>query len=443
MTQGSPPDHGYPVGEPDSDAITVWREAQSQRLIRFIQVDMWLTLSSSVYVLIIYWFFVRRGYLLATVGVVVTSGAVMYVALVAARRRATDAAVACLAAANWFAVVAAVVLAAPVWPILVLAAVLPVTVAASYVGAEHFRWYLLGSVVIAGASTVLGLFTDATSMAEEVPGWAIDSVLSVFVPLLTAMVGLLALQNFTQIRATFADLADTHSRLQVQSDALVASRTRMVAATDRERRRIERDLHDGTQQQFVAMGLKLGAIKRAIDIDSDRAKGLIDDLRSELKDAQAQLRDLTLGIYPPTLTQHGLTAALERAVDQVSSPMVTAIDDVGRFDPAIEASVYFICVEALHNADKHAGADATVTLSLRCDDRSGLRLEVVDDGAGYDPLTIDHRSGTQNMEDRIAAVNGTLSVTSSPGHGTSVVGQIPIETTDLRGSSVEPTRPAL
>ncbi len=407
------------------DVLAVWQSVQQQRLVAFIRADAILTFTSGFYVLGIYWFAARQGYLLATFVATLLCSSVMYWSLQAARRDEVATAVARLAAANWAMVLVGTMLAAPVWPVLVLASLLPMTAAASYVDQKQFRWYLLGSVLVAAACTLIGLFTTPTSIADDVPPWTIDSVLTIFVPLLTAMVGLLALQNFSRTRLTISNLVEARNRLQTQSDALAASRTRMVTATDNERRRIERDLHDGTQQHFVSMLLKTGAINRVVGSDPERATALIGELRQELKAAQTELREFTLAVYPPSLTQHGLAAALSRAVDRVRLHTVTDIDEVGRFDPAIEATVYFICLEALQNADKHAGRSATVHLSLKRP-ADGLHFEVRDDGVGFILDQVENRSGTQNMADRIAAVHGTLAITASPGQGTTVVGHIPI-----------------
>lgn len=402
-----------------------WREVQRQRLVSFIRADAFLTLTSGYYVLAIYWFAARQGYLLATFVATQICAGLMYWALQAAGRDEVEAAVARLAGANWAMILIGVTLAAPVWPVLVLASLLPMTAAASYVEQRQFRWYLLGSVSVAAACTLIGLFTTPTTIADDVPAWTIDSVLTIFVPLLTALVGLLALQNFARTRATMSSLVEAHDHLQIQAADMVASRIRMVAATDDERRRIERDLHDSTQQHFVSMLLKTGAIKRVMARDTAKADALIAELRDELKAAQTELREVTLGIYPPSLTQHGLGPALRRAVDRVQLPTVTDIDDVDRFDPSIEATVYFICVEALQNADKHAGRDASVqvALSQREDE---LRFEVVDTGVGFDPDEVDRRGGTQNMVDRIATIDGTLTVESNPGGGTRVSGRVPV-----------------
>jgi signal transduction histidine kinase len=412
------------VERPAPDVLGEWQEEQRRRLVSFVRADTILTFSSGYYVLGIYWFAARQGYLLAAFVATQFCAAAMYWALQAARRDEPETAVARLAAANWAMILVGTLLAAPVWPVLILASLFPMTAAASYVEQRQFRWYLLGSVAVGAVCTLVGLFTSPTSIVDDVPPWTIDSVLIIFVPLLIVMVGLLAVQNFTRTRLTITNLVEAHDRMQEQSDQLLASRARMVAATDDERRRIERDLHDGTQQHFVSMLLKTGAINRVVADDPERATALLDELRHELKDAQAELRGFTLGIYPPSLTQHGLAAALGRAVDRIDRHVVVEIDEIGRFDPAVEATVYFICMEAMQNADKHAGPVATIRLLLS---REGddLRFEVADDGLGFDIDRVTRRSGVQNMEDRIAAAQGTLTITSSPRTGTSVIGNIP------------------
>ncbi len=136
-----------------------------------------------------------------------------------------------------------------------------------------------------------------------------------------------------------------------------------MAAADAERRRIERDLHDGAQQHLVALEANLGAVRALIDSDP-RGKAILGELRAAVQEAMQDFRDLAHGIYPPLLQDRGLSEALANAARRASIPRLEA-ETRGRYDPEIEATVYFCCLEALQNAAKHAGEGARATIRLR------------------------------------------------------------------------------
>jgi signal transduction histidine kinase len=206
--------------------------------------------------------------------------------------------------------------------------------------------------------------------------------------------------------------------LRFRTEELRGSRERIVAAADEERRRVERDLHDGAQQRLVLIGLKLGMLER----EPARVE-LITEVRHELAEALEELRDLAHGIYPSLLENEGLPGALRDAAERAPIPTAFDSDGAGRYRPELEAAVYFCCLEALQNAAKHAGDDARATVRLAESDHT-LRFEVADDGIGHDgPLT---GTGIQNMRDRLGALGGLLTINSSPGAGTTVTGSIPV-----------------
>jgi signal transduction histidine kinase len=206
---------------------------------------------------------------------------------------------------------------------------------------------------------------------------------------------------------------------------LEASRARIVAAADAERRRMERDLHDGAQQHLVLLNLKLGQLGRMIESDPGAAAKLAAELRDDVGRAQAELRDLAHGIYPQALAQDGLRAALRETVARGPLRATLDCDGIGRYGPEVEAAVYFCCLEALQNAAKHAGDQAKATVSLTTGDDT-LCFEVADDGRGFDPQDAQTSAGLQNMRDRIGALGGTLEVHSAPGAGTTVTGTVPV-----------------
>lgn len=223
------------------------------------------------------------------------------------------------------------------------------------------------------------------------------------------------------LQATLADLRRTNADLQ-------ASRTRLVAASDATRRRIERDLHDGAQQHLVALAVGLRLVRDGLDGPDGGGAGagtteLLDELDRGVRDSIQALRDLAHGIYPPLLRDAGLGDALRAAAKR--SPLTVHVDagDVGRLPEQAEAAVYFCCLEALQNAAKHAPG-STVTITLRTEaDR--LVVRVADDGPGFDPARVAGGGGLQNMADRLGAIGGTIDLTSTPGEGTVLTGRVP------------------
>jgi signal transduction histidine kinase len=211
--------------------------------------------------------------------------------------------------------------------------------------------------------------------------------------------------------------------LRRQLEELERSRKRLVTAQDEERRRLERNLHDGAQQQLVAIGVRLRLADQMIDRDPAKAHEMLAEVQSESQEAIDALRDLARGIYPPVLADRGLVAALEGQARKSHVPVEIRGEGLGRFSQEVEAAAYFCVLEALQNVAKYAGASRAI-VSLEQED-GWIRFAVSDDGAGFDPSTEARGSGLQNMEDRLAALGGDLTLDSSPGAGTTVIGRIP------------------
>jgi signal transduction histidine kinase len=205
---------------------------------------------------------------------------------------------------------------------------------------------------------------------------------------------------------------------------LRASRQRLVAAQDEERRKLERNLHDGAQQQIVALSVKLRLLEQLIDRDGEKAKSIATALQTDLGGALEELRDLARGIYPPLLADKGLVAALESQARRSVVPVDVEGDGIGRYPREIEAAVYFSCLEALQNIGKYAQA-STVTLRLS-DGHGRLRFDVSDDGVGFEAGEATYGTGLQGIADRLSALGGEMHVRSGPGAGTSVTGELPI-----------------
>lgn len=205
-------------------------------------------------------------------------------------------------------------------------------------------------------------------------------------------------------------------------DELRASRSRIVEAVEHERRRLERDLHDGAQQRLVGVLMRLNVAREQVESD-DLARQL-DAIQTEALGALEELRALTHGIYPDVLHELGPAAAL-RALAR-SSPVPIEVTDEGirRSSDAIEAAIYFCAREAIQNTAKHAGRGATATVTLARRDRA-IEFTVSDDGAGMPPERHTSGTGITGMRDRIEAVGGHFEIAFAPGQGTSVHGAIP------------------
>jgi signal transduction histidine kinase len=211
--------------------------------------------------------------------------------------------------------------------------------------------------------------------------------------------------------------------LRATIDELRASRRRLVEAQDAERRKIERNLHDGAQQQLIALTIQLSLLEESAG-DPAAVRQLAPAVKDGLRAALNDLRDLARGIYPPLLADQGLVPALQAQARKASLPVEIDEDGIGRYPQDTEAAVYFCTLEALQNITKYAGA-SRATVSLACSD-SSLRFTVTDDGAGFDTASTRNGTGLQGMADRLAALGGALQVRSQPGRGTTVTGQLPV-----------------
>ncbi|HET7235022.1 MAG TPA: GAF domain-containing sensor histidine kinase, partial [Actinomycetota bacterium] len=206
-------------------------------------------------------------------------------------------------------------------------------------------------------------------------------------------------------------------------EELQESRRRIVAAQDERARKLERDLHDGAQQQLVALSVKLGLAETLATRDPEKARTVLAELRGDATDALDTLRDLARGIYPPLLADKGLGAALEAQARKSAVHVHVEAAGSGRYPQEVEAAVYFCVLEALQNMGKYADAtSARIGLAQR---DGHLMFEVVDDGVGFD-LTSAHGTGLTNMRDRVEAVGGTLRIASNLGEGTAIRGRIPV-----------------
>jgi signal transduction histidine kinase len=226
----------------------------------------------------------------------------------------------------------------------------------------------------------------------------------------------------SNVRLT-AELQARLDEIARRSQELKASRQRIVTTQDAERRRLERNIHDGAQQHLVALAVKLRLVRGMLAKDPDRAATMLGELRIEVDEAIETLSSLALGIYPPVLEEHGIAAAIESQARIGSILVAVVADGVDRQPIETEAAVYFCCLEAIQNAAKHAEA-ARIDVRLG-HEGANLTFEVRDDGIGFDTAAAGNGSGLQGMADRLSALGGSVTITSTPGSGTVVSGRVP------------------
>jgi len=254
---------------------------------------------------------------------------------------------------------------------------------------------------------------------QERPGLALTVVEERLFAGLAAQAGLVL-----RLVVVRAELEERHAELAARAEELKASRERLIETQDLERRRLERDIHDGAQQHLVALTLNLQLAQRVASHSPQRARRVLSEQAEAAHLAIETLSSLSRGIYPRTLAAEGLGPALRSALATSPIPVTVDTDGVGRLPASVEAALYFCCMEAVQNAAKHSGA-GHVAVHLN-GNSSGSQLTVTDDGTGF-PDASDHVPGVglTNMHDRMDAVGGAVSIDSLPARGTTVTAVVP------------------
>jgi signal transduction histidine kinase len=245
---------------------------------------------------------------------------------------------------------------------------------------------------------------------------------------LTPVEGRLAAQLAAQAGLVLHNAGLTE-QLKGRMAELHASRKRIVEAADGERRRLERNIHDGAQQQLVALSVMTRLAETTVNSDREGARAMVVQAQAEAVGALENLRDLARGIYPPLLAEEGLAAAIDAQARRSPVPVRLAADGLRRYPQEMEAAVYFCVLEALQNVAKYADASMAAVILVSADD--ALEFSVTDDGAGFNTGPGATGSGLQGMADRLAAIGGELHIRSRPGHGTTVTGRLPAAAVEL------------
>ena len=358
-----------------------------------------------------YTWVVRAPWLLAIVAVCAAQCVVLAAALRLARHSRYQQSTTLFCIGTWASVLLLTFITPALLPVWMLGALVPVVFAEPYI-----RWQrgLAFAVITAGCALALGAlarFQNISHLGGQSPRWIETAFIVAGLPYLTLQILVIVWNNANALRTSEAQLAERAAQL-------AASRTRLITAADEERRRLERDLHDGAQQNLVALAVLIQLARTA---EHDRYQPLLIEASGLLETAIAEIRRLAQGIYPPALVSGGLAQALPAVAARASIPVRLNVQDLGRYPASIEAALYFCCSEALQNATKHGGVGTTVTITANADDRM-LTLTISDTGRGFDPATIG--TGLTNMTDRLSAIGGHLAIDTAPGRGTRIIATV-------------------
>ncbi|MEM8707616.1 MAG: histidine kinase [Actinomycetota bacterium] len=392
-----------PLKKADEEAVE-----RTIQLFVFNQVSVLIAMAAGV---IFYVVWVDSPFLVA--GFLYLCG--LFTAIEWAKRRLTVASLSTVGVfilvSNWITAVVLTLIVPFSFPLGILQILSPVIAAGPVLERPALMRTLIGGVVLSAVVTAIGLHPHESEIEAEIPAGAAMAIAAGGVAVMTAPFLIGAWDAHERQRETLRQALEANELIQ-------DSRRRLVRAADDERRRVERNLHDGAQQQLVAVAMQLRLLRTQID-EPDTIDPVVDDLEHALE----ELRDLAHGLYPPLLRSRGLGEAL-RSIGRRSPIDIDVSAVEGRFPADIEAAVYFCCVEAVQNATKHAGEQAKVIIELDLIEGE-LRGSVADDGPGFEPSDAEGGVGLRNMEDRIGAVGGRLWIDTDA--GTTVRFHLPVD----------------
>lgn len=335
---------------------------------------------------------------------------------------------------SWYLLFPLVLIIPDTLPIAIQNVIGPVILAATYLERRVLKRLVPATVAIGVVISWIGLTTDGAGLDEVAPRWFYLAVVLAYVGAnLLLVMG--DVQELNQVHLRSLQRAQRHNReLRAADRALRESRRRLLVATDEERIRLERDLHDGAQQRLVSLALQLRLAAELADEGTAPTGESLMAMHRAATEAVEELRDLAQGVYPARLKELGLARALH-AVARRSPVPIEVVDLVeSPLDEGTQVALYFVCVEAIQNATKHGGADVSVQIELAEVD-GVLTVTITDDGPGFDPDAHRLSRGLLNMADRVGALGGDLAVESRTGAGTSVVARVPLDEPALSGAT--------
>lgn len=390
---------------------------------RFLVLDRLGAAAGVLLVIIGNGLFIKSGELWLVIPAIAVLIGALSLALRLLEHRSVLLPLALAAVGNWFVAIVVSSLLPVLWPVMVLTVLMPLVLATPYLAKQQ----LIPALVVTGLTTgvvgAIGLLNDDGGVF---PDMADEFELILVVSALMAQIAPIAMivwQNNHHQQRSLELAATLNNELRYSEEQLDASRRRVVLAADTERRRIERDLHDGAQQRLVAIGIWLRLLQDKVTDDPEVGDALT-SVVGEVEGAIEEIRELAHGIYPPVLQTRGLGPALSAVARRSPLPVETDLAEIGRLDESLETALYFVALEALTNAAKHAPG-SSVRISLTTTGRI-VTLTVMDDGPGFDVDAYRASHGSYHMADRLAAVGGDLVMDSTPGAGTSVVAHAPI-----------------
>jgi signal transduction histidine kinase len=348
----------------------------------------------------LYKWVLRSPWWLAIAAVCAAQCVVQLAALRLSRRGRDLQSITVVCISNWATLMFITFVLPDLLPVCVLGALVPVAFVEPYVRWQRgptFTIITAGSAGCVLALAALARFQNVSHVAGRVPRW-IETAIIIPALVFLALLLLVIVWN--------------------NAAALRTSRARLITAADEERRRLERDLHDGAQQHLVALAVLIQLARTA---GHDRYQPLLTEASGLVETAITEIRRLAHGIYPPLLVSGGLAQALPAVAAHTPVPAQLNLQGLGRYPASIETALYFCCSEALQNAAKHGGPDTTVTITAHANNRT-LTLTISDTGRGFDPATIG--TGLANMTDRLSAIGGSLAIDTAPGRGTRITAAI-------------------
>ncbi|MBI3225258.1 MAG: sensor histidine kinase [Mycolicibacterium cosmeticum] len=355
----------------------------------------------------------RSFWFLVLGGISVLHSVAIVVAIWLAHRKRYAQAIAVVCVGNWIGVLVVVYVSPPTLSVMAVTAMLPAAFAEPYLRWKTGLAYAGMTGVCMIVAGMLARFIPPNDAVRHATQWVETSFVVVGLGITGLNLMAIVWHNAAALRTSQAHLAE-------RAVELAASRTRLSTAADEERRRIERDLHDGAQQHLVALSVLIQLARTA---DQDRYQPLLTEAAELVDTAIGEIRRLAHGIYPPLLLSGGLTEALPMLASRAAVPVRLDLQGIGRYQSAAEGALYYCCSEALQNAAKHGGPDTTVAIIGRADGDT-LTLEIADTGPGFDRTTAG--MGLTNMADRLSAIGGQLVIDTGLGRGTRIIATVDI-----------------